>query len=311
MGKVAVGRTLSETLSFVFGRYPSLLGAAWIPLLVICVVYYFAILPLAREVFALARQGALHPSASGMPPDFGASMRFFPLANLAALIVPAWMNIAVTKAALGLPRRFPAAYVEFGNDEFRMIAANLIVMALVYAAVLAVVIVGAIVVAIGAALVSGGAIHSANGGGSYALLIGLAVIAGVAVLCAFIYLAVRVTFFLAPVTVMEKKVAVARSWELSRGNFWRIFAIIIALIFLILGLEIALCLVIVVPSIFAVAHAGSHDPVVALKTLLPFLPLLLLFAVLILPLFFGLQMAPAAFAYRALMESRKPMDTAV
>ena len=56
MGKIPVGRTLSETLAFVFGRYLSLLGAVWLPLLILCVAYYFAFVPFIGGMIAMARK---------------------------------------------------------------------------------------------------------------------------------------------------------------------------------------------------------------------------------------------------------------
>jgi hypothetical protein len=307
MGKIPVGRTLSETLSFVFGRYPALLGAVWLPLLIIGVTYYFAFVPFFKGIAEIARQAALHPHAAPLPPDMNAIMRFMPLATLVGLVVSPWMQIGLTKAALGLPRRFPATYLEYGNDEFRMIAANLLVFALTYGAIIAAVIVGAIVAAIGAALVAGGAIQ---GIGAKAVLVGLGIVAVIGALCAFVYAALRITFFLAPVTVMEKKIAVARSWELGKGNVWRIFGILIVVILILAVFELVFTLIFVMPVVFTAvathAGAGSHDPAVVFTAMGHYWPVLLLLGLLVLPILFGLQMTPPAFAYRALMETPKP-----
>jgi hypothetical protein len=47
---------------------------------------------------------------------------------------------------------------------------------------------------------------------------------------AIIFLAVRLTFFIPPVVVAERKIDLARVWQLSHGNFWRIFLIGLALV---------------------------------------------------------------------------------
>jgi len=46
---------------------------------------------------------------------------------------------------------------------------------------------------------------------------------------ASIFIAVKMSFFLAPVAVAERKASLIRSWELSKGNFWRLFAIALAI----------------------------------------------------------------------------------
>jgi hypothetical protein len=45
-----------------------------------------------------------------------------------------------------------------------------------------------------------------------------------------IFLAVRMTFFIPPVVVAERKIDLARVWQLTHGNFWRIFIIGLALV---------------------------------------------------------------------------------
>jgi hypothetical protein len=52
--------------------------------------------------------------------------------------------------------------------------------------------------------------------------------------------------------------------------------------------------------------AGSHDPAVVFTAMGHYWPVLLLLGLLVLPILFGLQMTPPAFAYRALMETPKP-----
>ena len=111
----------------------------------------------------------------------------------------------------------------------------------------------------------------------------------------------------------EREFGVFRSWELTKGNFWRIFAVLFvswvpayvvvsALFWAVLGFS-------VIPGAIAEAHKHApHDPALfqavfnviwnGLKHTWPYLVAIM---VLPLPVFYGLLFGPAAFAYRALM----------
>ena len=56
--------------------------------------------------------------------------------------------------------------------------------------------------------------------------------------CGFIFCAVRFGFLLFAATIAEDRIALARSWTLSHGNFWRMFAVLLALFLPFLIVEI-------------------------------------------------------------------------
>lgn len=52
----------------------------------------------------------------------------------------------------------------------------------------------------------------------------------VAALCWFVSVVIRMLFFLPPVVVAERRIGLIRAWELGRGNFWRMVAVLLAVL---------------------------------------------------------------------------------
>jgi hypothetical protein len=307
MGQIPIGRTIAETLGFTFGRYFSVLGVVWLPILLLGVAYYYTIMPFIEQIAMVARAAALHPHQPPPQPNIASFNRMAPVLNLVAILTMAWMQAGVTKTALGLRRTFPFAYIAFGMDELRLVAANLVIFALAYGAIVAVALVVLAVAGIGAALASGGLMLADDqllmkSWGIYALIGAIAVAA-----LTFLYFQIRLTFFLAPITVVEKRFGLWRSWEMTRHTVWPIVAVILVIVLLFLAVEIALTAIVAVPVGMAIADAvktgASADPLTVFKPLKPFLPFVGLLFLLVMPLFIGLQVGPSAFAYRALTDS--------
>jgi hypothetical protein len=123
-----------------------------------------------------------------------------------------------------------------------------------------------------------------------------------------LYAFVRLTFLFLPATVAEHRIGIVRSWELTRGNFWRIF--LIGIIVLLPVFVIGLCFVLYVlgPNYigFVMQHANDQATIRAyamehVAASMQNLPFLLLVGLVVNPVLYGLMIAPAAFAYRALV----------
>ena len=56
--------------------------------------------------------------------------------------------------------------------------------------------------------------------------------------CVFIYVMVRLTFLLLPVVVAEHRIGIKRSWQLGKGNFWRMLGLFILIFLPIVVLEV-------------------------------------------------------------------------
>jgi hypothetical protein len=123
-----------------------------------------------------------------------------------------------------------------------------------------------------------------------------------------IYVLIRRTFLLIPVTVAEHRFGVGRARELSRGNVLRIVVLMVVMLICVLVVELVL---LCVEGAIAFAMAGP-----ALRScgaelsdswrmlgagLQPVLPVLGIVALAAAPLLYGPATALSVFAYRALV----------
>jgi hypothetical protein len=165
-------------------------------------------------------------------------------------------------------------------------------------------IVGGIIGGVGMVLTHS---DSTSGQGMVLLpLITFVVVVGVAM--AAIYVLVRFLFLLAPVTVAENRFGLWRSWELSRGHFWSIFAIALIVYLFLFAVELVLAFVFIVPVVASVIQNAPHDPQAAaaafgliLAKFSQFAPYGAVAVFVLAPFVYGLMLAPSAFVYRALV----------
>lgn len=214
--KVPIGRTIAGAYGFAFGNIINNIGQIWIPLAVLYGITFLF-------------QGPYMDAMSGMMArDPQAAMRALPLFfgfMLAFLVLLAGAYAGLTKEALGL--RTGSAFLQFplGAGTWRLIAANILlalVMCVIYIAfVIAAFIIGAIVAAVAGGRSTGGTTMAAGL---------LAVTVGVVVLCAMTYIGLRLSFLLAPVTIAEQRISLIRAWQLTKGSFWRIFVVMLAVL---------------------------------------------------------------------------------
>jgi len=121
--------------------------------------------------------------------------------------------------------------------------------------------------------------------------------------CAFIYVAVRLGFLLAPATVVEKKLGFESSWKLSHGNFWRI-----SLAAFVVTLPIAILVVAAQYALMGRELVAIMDPGTSFATFMTRLkvvigrhaPELIGVNLIVAPFVYGLFLSTAAFAYRTL-----------
>jgi hypothetical protein len=235
MDRIPVGRTLGRSFGFAFGQYFGILGAVWLPIALLCACEYFALAPVIRAFPALLRAAVAHPHA-GPPPEFAAAnhhvMAFYPL----ILFLSVWSHVGVTKEALGRRDGLRFVYLPLTLDEWRALGGLILVMALFYGAVIAVVVAGVVVAGVAAALFAGGAIPTglAHDPRVVAGFVGLALV----MVAALLVVLIRLTFFLFPVTVAEKRFGVWRSWQLTHGNTGRVVLIGFLIFLTILVLEL-------------------------------------------------------------------------
>lgn len=296
MGKIPVGRTIAQTYGFAFGKYFTLLQITWLPLLASAALSFYFRGPLMAEMMASAHGGG----------GFASMARFQPtslLLQLVGLLLFAIMSVGITKEVLGLRTGLRFFYAGFGAAELRVIVGYFAIVLLFIVFIIAM-IVGAVVVGL-----LSRAVLSHFDAAVAKPLVGL----GFALLVLFIYLwliyaMVRLTFLFLPATVAEHRIGIARSWELTRGNFWRIVAIGIVVLLPIFVIAVCAVFAILGPGYIPFVIEHSRDPaaiqeyvVQHMMVLMQNFPLLLVAGIIINPILYGLMIGPAAFAYRALV----------
>jgi hypothetical protein len=131
------------------------------------------------------------------------------------IVTSAMVTVAVQRRALGLSRGPVFVYFLLDETVWRLIAANLLLFAAIIGIMIGVVLACALSIVAAKALLSP----------SLAILIG--VLVGGTAYCAFFYIVIRWAFLIPPVVVAEGHIGLRRAWQLGRGNFWRIFAVMI------------------------------------------------------------------------------------
>jgi len=296
--KIPVGETISRAYGFAFGNIINNLGAIWIPALILIACSYLFLRPYMTRLVP----GDPNPLRQLAP-------IFFLGFPLAFVLISAQMA-ALTKEALGLRRGNPFAQFPFGAPTWRLLAAYLLFVV----AMIVIYVVGVIVALIGGLVL--GIMTNAFPADTGKLIVGMiAVFSAFVFLCAITYIATRLSFLLAPVCVAEQRITLIRGWELARGNFWRIFLVLLSVLIPLLIVECVYIYALYgdnfLPPIGsmtdadAVAQFQAHQQqamLAANERLQHYwyitYPGSLLFAVIMYGLFAGLS----AFAYKALVE---------
>jgi hypothetical protein len=317
MQKIPVGQTIGQAYAFAFGKYLPILGVLWLPFLLLAVVGYFVMAPMFHVWWDFVSYIMQHPGAKEPPPfammqqvqQFQARALAFDVLELAVLSV---VSVGVVKEAMGLRRGLRLFYAGSGLEEL-LVAGAYFFLAILLGLALLIAAVGVVIIVLilGAAL--GSHVDKAT---AAAQLGGLGVLAGLILACGFVYATVRLAFFIVPVTVAEREFGVFRSWELTKGNFWRIFAILfvswVPVVIVVDGLFFGVLGFSILPAVIAEAHKHApHDPA-AVQAVLNVVweglkrswPYLVAISVLPAPILYGLLFGPAAFAYRALIPAQ-------
>jgi hypothetical protein len=217
------------------------------------------------------------------------------------------MSVGITKEALGLRERPRFVYLSVGAAELRVLGGYILLgVGLVVLAILAIIM--GIVVGIVAGASTGTTATDPRAMSHVAAIVMPLVVIGV--FLPMIYFWIRLSSYLTAVSVVEHRFGLWRNWELSRGNFWRLLAIVMAIWIPLLALQfIAMGLTMgpVFLKMFAAASAGPEALRAAnremLATVMSNFKYGLLIFVPFAPIVYGLIIAPGAFAYRALVPS--------
>jgi hypothetical protein len=302
MNKIPVRQTIAEAYRFTFVGLEKVIGLIWLPTVILTVGSYFVMSPYlagmaqAIETNDFAQQG----------PQLALMFGF----EVACLVLMAMIGVAITREILNPLKRPLFLRFGLGGTEFRLVGAlvGLYVLLLLFV-ILCVIAAVALGFVLNAVLPGAASLASAPGATRG---LGMAALIGLCLSPVLFYLMARLAFLVVPCIVMEGKFGIERSWQLTKGNVWRIIGICFAIMLPILIVSMIGQVVILGPEYFNPhlelvkdqAAQAKHN-VENLRLLASKLPLLVGFSFLLAPFTSGLGFSAPAFAYRALMAQEK------
>lgn len=301
MNKIPVFGTIAHAYGFAITQFFRLLGITWAPLAV----------SIALGLMLTPGFVGNHMPLNDTDEAARQTLRLLPFSFAIILIIRSMIAAGVTELALDLRKGTTFVYFSVGLPVWRFVGAWLLVLLLMIVLIIGSVLALGIVLAVGG-IAFGHIAQGANASGA-----ALAVIALLLAFYAFIiFVAVRITFFIPPVIVAEKKIDLARGWQLTGGNFWRIFIIGIALFIPLIAIGCAIFVAVygmdlihTMTDVFVLAMQGAKQAVIQqrIDTLseamraqgLALWPYTAAANLLVETFSFGLLYGASAFAYRA------------
>ncbi len=293
MQKIPVGQTIASAYQFLFARIGTIIGIAWLPAVLSSAVSY-----MIRSYAAMHRAEL----EAGDPQATGAYVVVSLLGLLVMIFMASVVAVAITRQVLGQGSSGVVLYFAAGRSEWRMLAANIRYLLAIF------VLVGlALLITILAFLLSGVPLDAPERIQPNAATILAGLISWFVFLYAFATI-LRVGFLLPPTVVSEEKGGLRRSHELTKGNFWRALAVILALglplLLLVVGGEVAVLRAALGPE-FARMNPTEFFQRAGQAMEAKLLPWTI-FTTVIFILGSGLIYSGAAFAYRAAAGDGRP-----
>ena len=296
MARIPVGATIAHAYRFLFREFFAILGVMWVG----AAVTALGVGLLVSKMMALSLAIATHN-----PAWLGHALPVLVPFYLLALVLLFMQVTGIAELALGQKTGPRWYYVSLGRPVWRLAGSVLL---------LALAMLGAWIGLLLTVMLAGLAIRGLETAHLLTLAQGMGVAVGIVLVlwCACIYAVIRLSFFLVPVAIAEKRISLWRSWQLGRGNFWRIVAVLLAVLLPVFALEVAFVFGFLAHGLPPIAppHAtprqievarlgmGAWDAVILARTVrywyLSF-PASLLLGVL----FYGLGCGAQCFAYRA------------
>lgn len=211
MNKIPVGETISRTYGFAFSNLLSIFGIAWFPYLALAAVAAGLVFLAAPDLPRMLMRDDIDVDAIA---HVG---RILALLGLLSFLVGCMVTAGIQRKALGKHQGPEFFYFSLGAPVWRLVGAF-------FLSSLVMLLVGLLTVGVVVAIWFAAKSFAPG----YDKLIG-----GIAIFVAclwFIYFVVRLLFFLPAVVVAEERIGLGRAWELAGGNFWRIVAVMIAVL---------------------------------------------------------------------------------
>lgn len=303
MNKIPVFETIAHAYGFAASQFFRILGIVWAPLAVSIAVGLMVTPGFWGNHIPVDDADAIQRHA----------MRLFPALFVFSLFIRAMIGVGVTELALGKRTGATFVYFSLAAPVWRLIGAWLLfilVMILIY---IGLIILTVVVAVVGGIIVKSVALSAAA---HYAAIGLLALFCIVLFLGALIYTMARLTFLIPPVVVAENKIDLARGWELTKGSFWRIFCIGMAIFIPLILIQIAVVVFVYgvdfLRQFTSIMHAGllkqiseaamrnqmeTWQAAVRVRGLQVW-PVMAAFSLLFETFAFGLLYGASAFAYR-------------
>ncbi|MDE2133603.1 MAG: hypothetical protein KGM97_02685 [Alphaproteobacteria bacterium] len=296
MNKIPVARTVAESYRFTFGGLGTVIGLIWLPIVILTVGGYFTMVPYFSGMAGALDSGDMSRQAALVLRELA-----FEIVTIVLLAV---VSVAITREILN-PLKRPS-YLRFalGPAEFRVVGGFVGLFVLMFVFLFAVIIAGVVVgLAVNAALPA----SAAAGAGLPNRAVAIAVLIGSLGAIGLVYVFARLGFLLVPAAVMEGGFGMTRSWQLTKGNFWRIVLIGLAVLVPITIVAVVADVAVLGPDFLnphlelaGDAAARTRHSIEQMRQVSAHLPLMMGIGFLLAPFTYGMTFAPAAFAYRAL-----------
>ena len=266
--------TLRDAYSFTLTHLGSVIGLIWVPMVLLTVMGFFS----SQRYY----NTTIEALASNNAEQIWSSLLMWLAYLIAALLLQAVMYAAVTQLALGLRSGPVWAHFAFGQAEWRMFRALLAFTGLMFPFFL-----------FGSALVNVVVLQAAPAAPAALLIFYGLILAAIA----------RFFVLLPAISATESGPLLRRAWMLTAGNFWRLLAVLLAIIVPLFIFAIVL-MVPVAQRLPPLPTGGSPQVqqlamLTWLRQALPFLWGLLF---LIWPLVMGLFAGASVSAWRALKD---------
>lgn len=268
MTRIPVLPTIRDAYRFTAANLGAIIAAVWLPMLIVTVSGFFA----TQRYYAQMAEAVTAPAQAD------SAILLVLLQTLVSLFLQAVMWVAVTQLALG---NRPAGQSPFtvGRTELRLARALLSLAAMT----------------MGFFLLTGAALGSAAPAGAVTFLELGAVLA---LYGAVIFILLRLVFFAAVAATQEDGAVLARAWALSKGNFWRILAVLAGVLGPVLLLFVIVMAVMLGPV--ALSDDVAANQVAVLRRMGEILPVMQGLLFFISPLLLGLPLGASVSAWRAL-----------
>lgn len=212
MRKLPVGATIAQAYRFAFSDFLKVLGRIWVPWAIMSGLGLFFIPALIRMFEAFGRG------------DFGSALHqsliFIPFLIVACILYCSQI-VSIVQLALQPSREQVPYHFSLGKPVWRLLGAYLLAIPVYLLALVAVVVTSAIV---------GFVFGMLAALGNAKVMLGLTVAGSAFVAYAGITaVTIRAVWLIAPITVAEQKGSLGRAWTASRGNFWRLLLVLLAI----------------------------------------------------------------------------------